>query len=320
MTRALLIANPAAARTDARAVHAVRDTLRRGGWEVEVLATGQPGDARRFAHEAQGAGFDAFICYGGDGTAMEIAAGSAGSGIPLGLVPGGTGNLLAGNLRLPRAPAAAARVILRGRPAQIDLGAVERPDGTHYFAVCSGTGFDARLMAGTAAADKRRWKMAAYVMRAFAALPKVTSPRHRVTVDGVAHELPAAMVLVANCGELVPPFLRLRHDVAPDDGWLDVMALRAEGVLQSLSAFLELVRRPTNGVGRLWFGRGRTVRVEVLEGPPGPMQLDGEPWGNAPFEARLIPAALPVIVDPATAPLRGGGRGGRGGGTGARRG
>src|SRR5436309_8626968 len=104
MARALLIAKPAAARTDARAVTAVRDTLRRGGWSVEVLATGQPGDARRFAREARDAGFDAFVCYGGDGTAMEIAAGAVGSGIPLGLVPGGTGNLLAGNLRLPRDP------------------------------------------------------------------------------------------------------------------------------------------------------------------------------------------------------------------------
>src|SRR5256886_13207011 len=68
-------------------------------------------------------------------------------------------------------------------------------------------------------------------------------------------------------------------------------------------AFFELVRRPANGARRLWFGRGRTVRVDVLEGPPRPMQLDGEPWGDAPFEARLLPAALPVIVDPATPPL-----------------
>jgi diacylglycerol kinase family enzyme len=102
VTRALLIANPAAARTDARAVQTIRDTLRGGGWTVEVRATARPGDARRFAREAREQGFDVFVCYGGDGTAMEIAAGAVASGIPLGLVPGGTGNLLAGNLRLPR--------------------------------------------------------------------------------------------------------------------------------------------------------------------------------------------------------------------------
>src|SRR5260370_10713478 len=201
MTRALVITNPAAARTDARAVTAIRETLQGGGWAVEVLATAEAGDARRFAREGRQDGFDVLVCYGGDGTAMETAASARGSGIPLGLVPGGTGNLLAGNLRLPRNAAAAARVILRGAAASMDLGAVDRADGTHYFAVCSGTGFDARLMADTGAAEKHRWKMAAYVARAFAALLRVTSPLHGVTVDGGARELPAAMVLVANCGE-----------------------------------------------------------------------------------------------------------------------
>jgi len=297
MTRALLITNPAAARTDARAVTAIRDTLRRGGWSVDVLATTQAGDARRFAAEARIQGFDVLVCYGGDGTAMQIAAGAVGSGIPLGIVPGGTGNLLAGNLRLPKSPAAAARAMLKGKPLPLDLGSVARADGTHYFAVCCGTGFDAALMAATGSDEKRRWKMAAYIARAFAALPAVTSPLHRVTVDGVGHELPAALVLVANCGELVPPFLRLRDEVAPDDGWLDVLVLRAEGTIESLAAFLELVRRPRNGMRWLWFGRGRVVRVEVLDGAARPMQLDGEPRGDTPFEARLLPGALSVIVD-----------------------
>lgn len=303
MTRALLVTNPAAARTDARAVTAIRDTLRAGGWSVEVLATTRPSDARRFAREGCAQGFDVFVCYGGDGTATQIAAGAVGSGIPLGLVPGGTGNLLAGNLRLPRDPAAAARVILRGRTLPIDLGAVERGDTTHYFAVCSGTGFDARLMVATGMAEKRRWKMAAYVARAFRALPAVASPLHRVTVDGVAHDLPAAMVLIANCGELIPPFLRLGDHITPDDGWLDVLVLRATGAIESLRAFAELVRRSKNGASRLWFARGRAIRVEVLEGPSGPMQLDGELCGDAPFEARLLPAALPILVDPRTAPM-----------------
>src|SRR5256712_11754411 len=113
MTRALLIANPAAARTDARAVTTVRDTLRRGGWTVEVLATARAGDARRFAREAHAQGFEALVCYGGDGTAMEIAAGAGKSGIPLGLAPGGTGDPPAGHPRLPPAPAAARRAALR---------------------------------------------------------------------------------------------------------------------------------------------------------------------------------------------------------------
>src|SRR5437764_15477310 len=125
---------------------------------------------------------------------MEIAAGAVRSGVPLGLVPGSTGSLLAGNLRLPRDPAGAARVILAGRTAAIDLGTVERPDGTHYFAVCGGTGFDARLMARTGSAENRSWKMAAYVVHAFETLPDVTRPLHHVTMDGVLQDQNAAMV------------------------------------------------------------------------------------------------------------------------------
>jgi len=116
------------------------------------------------------------------------------------------------------------------------------------------------------------------------------------------------MVLV---GELrvssCPPFLRLRHDIAPDDGWLDVLVLRAEGVLQSLSAVLRTAGAPPRRTARGGCGSGRGqhgARREVLEARRRPMQLDGEPWSDAPFEARLLPAALPVIVDPATRAAR----------------
>jgi diacylglycerol kinase family enzyme len=295
----LLVTNPAAARTDARAVTAVRETLRSGGWDVEVLATLGPRDARRFATEAREQGFDVVVCYGGDGTAMQIAAALVGTGIPLGLVPGGTGNILAGNLRLPRHPAKAARALLTARPHAIDLGVSERADGTHYFAVASGTGFDAELMAATSAAAKQRWKFGAYLAHAVAKLSHVRSARHRITIDGKAHEVGAAMLLVLNCGELIPPFVRLGKDIAPDDGWLDVVAIHADGIGQSVAAVWDLVRGSANGAGRVWRGRGRTIRVDVVSDPPRPVQFDGEVVGDTPFETRLLPGALTVLVDPA---------------------
>jgi diacylglycerol kinase family enzyme len=297
----LLITNPAAARTDARAVTAVRETLRGGGWDVEVLATLGPRDARRFAAEARDQKFDVLVCYGGDGTAMQIAAAIVGTGIPLGLVPGGTGNILAGNLRLPRNPANAARALLTARPHAIDLGASERADGTHYFAVASGTGFDAELMAETSAAAKQRWKFGAYLAHAVAKLSGVRSTRHRITVDGVVHEVGAAMLLVLNCGELIPPFIRLGRNIEPDDGWLDVVALHADGISQSVAAVWDLFRGSANGAGRVWRGRGRTIRVEVVGAQPRPVQLDGELVGDTPFETRILPGALTVLVDPAGA-------------------
>ena len=296
MTRALLVTNPAAARTEARAVTAVRQTLRDGGWTVEVRATLGPRDARRFAEEAAAERFDVVVCYGGDGTAMQVAAGllAGGAEIPLGLVPGGTGNLLAGNLRLPRNTTGAARALLTARPRAIDLGLVERADGPHYFAVASGAGFDARLMAGTAAVSKQRWKFGAYVARAIATLGDVRSRPHRITVDGVSHDVGSSMLLILNCSEIIPPFVRLGKDVAPDDGWLDVVALRADSVVESAQAVFQVLTGRANG--RVWWGRGRTIRIEVPGSPAEPVQLDGDVVGETPFEARILPGALKVLV------------------------
>jgi len=110
VTRAVLITNPAAARHAARAVLAIRDTLRAGGWDVEVRATAEAGDVRRFAADARAAQVDVVVCYGGDGTAMQAAAGLVGSDIPLGLVPEERGTswratcACRGGRSLPRGP------------------------------------------------------------------------------------------------------------------------------------------------------------------------------------------------------------------------
>ena len=299
MTRALLISNPAAARTDARAIAAVRDVLHGGGWAVDLAVTTAAGDARRLAERGRDEAFDAVLSYGGDGTAMQIAGAIAGTGIPLGLLPGGTGNVLAGNLRLPRQPVAAARAILRRTAITIDLGAVSRSDGVHHFAVCCGAGFDATLMKRTDTASKRRWRRAAYVRAALTALPQVTSAPVRVTIDGTETRLDAAMVLVCNCADLMPPLLRVHADIRPDDGVLDVVVLRATGAWQSITAFAELFfgGRPS----QVWRGRGRTIGVATDAGDL-PAQLDGELIGTTPLEARVLPGALRVLVDPQAMP------------------
>ena len=301
MTRALLITNPFAARHDARAVTAILKVLGRGGWNVDLRTIKGPGDARRIAEQSLNEGFDVLVSHGGDGTAMQVAGGIAGSGIALGVVPGGTGNVLAGNLNLPRTATAAAKMLLKARTQSIDLGVVQRSDGAHYFAVVAGTGFDAQLMAATGTQQKKRWKFGAYLARAALTLPTVRSAPHRVTVDGTAHEIKSAMLLVLNCGKLPPGFLNLRETLAPDDGWLDIVALDADGLFQSMQAVLEMLfrRNGTTKLRRVWWGRGRTVSVEVTEGLPRPIQLDGEVTGTTPFEARLLPRALSVLVGPA---------------------
>jgi diacylglycerol kinase family enzyme len=92
--------------------------------------------------------------FGGDGTTMQAAGALVGTDVQLGLIPGGTGNLLAGNLRVPASPARAAEILLAGCERRLDLGRVERDDGIHYFAVACGAGYDARVMVETPSALK----------------------------------------------------------------------------------------------------------------------------------------------------------------------
>jgi diacylglycerol kinase (ATP) len=297
VTRALLITNPAAARTQPRAVDDVMRTFRAAGWSAEVLATGGPGDARRLAEYGVAEQVDVVAVFGGDGTTMQAAAALVGTEVSLGVIPGGTGNLLAGNLRIPAAPERAARALVAGKPRPFDLGRMQRADGLHYFAVACGAGYDARVMAGTASEHKRRWGMAAYVATTLRLIAEIRSAAHVITIDGVEYDANAAMVLVANCGEVIPPLVRLRGGIRPDDGLLDVVVMRANSFGQSVRAVWELLREPASAGGEdtfVGYASGREIRVE--SDPVQPVQLDGEAGGVTPFTASVVPGAIRILV------------------------
>jgi diacylglycerol kinase family enzyme len=241
--------------------------------------------------------FDIVTVFGGDGTTMQAAAALVGTGVGLGVIPGGTGNLLAGNLRIPPSPARAARSLLTARPLALDLGRIDRADGPHFFAVACGAGYDARVMAETTSKHKRRWGMGAYVATTFRLLHQLRNAQHRITVDGSTYEVSAALVLVANCAEVIPPFLRLRRGISPTDGILDVLTLRAGGFLEGVLAVWDLLRERDvfdGQPGRVGYTRGREIHVE--SDPPEPVEMDGETHGLTPFTTTVVPGAIRVMA------------------------
>ena len=297
MRRALLITNPAAARTQPQIVGAVLDVLHRGGWQVEVQATGGPGDARLFAAEAVDQAFDAVAVFGGDGTTMQAASALVGTDLILGLIPGGTGNLLAGNLRVPAAPVKAAETIVTGNVRRIDLGRMECQGAIQYFAVACGAGFDARVMIETPSELKRRWGMGAYLATIFRLFDHLKSATHLITVDGMEYEARAALVIVANCAEVVPPLIKFRHGISPEDGLLDVIVVRADSLVDSVMAVRDLLRYGTDeptSAGYVGYARGESI--EVRSTPVQPVQLDGDPGGHTPFSVRVVPKAIHVFA------------------------
>ena len=297
MARAVLISNPVASRTTMELADTVRRTFRAGGWAVDWLVTCGPVDARRFAEAAVESGADVVAVLGGDGTTMQAAAGLVGTGVPLGLVPGGTGNVLAGNLRIPAGPIQATELILRGRSRLIDLGRIDRPDGIHYFGVACGAGADARVMGGTAPDIKRTLGIGGYFTTVMEQLPAIRSVPFRITIDGETTESRAAVVLVLNCGEIIPPFIRVSRTAAPDDGWFDVLAFEMDSPWQGVRGLLRVlanVALDTGETGFLSYGRGREVTIDADAAEP--VQFDGDVTGVTPVTAIMQANAIYVMA------------------------
>jgi diacylglycerol kinase family enzyme len=228
---------------------------------------------------------------------MQAAAALVGTDVALGLIPGGTGNLLAGNLRIPKSVLRAARVLAAGHRRRLDLGKVDREDGLHYFSVAAGTGVDARIMAETASEEKRRWGIGAYMATTLRVLPEIRSVRYHITVDGAEYEANAASILVANCGEVIPPFLKLGHGITPDDGLLDVVVIRGAGVLDTMRAVWHVLwDLPADRAGGTFIGyaRGRVIRIDSDSSQP--VEMDGDSAGRTPFTAEIVPGAIQVVV------------------------
>ena len=124
MRKILLFVNPVLQQTAAQAQrYRSRCRCFRGqGATVEVMETGENRAAGPKAKRAVAEGYEAIVVCGGDGTIFDVIQGLAGSAVPLGIIPFGTGNVMAQNLKVPKDPVAAAHWILRSRPRSVGLG------------------------------------------------------------------------------------------------------------------------------------------------------------------------------------------------------
>jgi diacylglycerol kinase family enzyme len=241
------------------------------------------------------------VVAGGDGTVRDAAAAVADTGVAMGIVPAGAGNLYASAIGLPRRLEAAVARLAAADARPFDLGEV-RLDGPGVtgaslpFVAACGTGFDARLMAATTRESKRRYGVAAYFLAASRLLDHLAPRPTVLTIDDARTELESVVVLVVNAGQPFPGGLRPRLPVRPDDGRLHVFVLPRGGILGGVLGVLEHMAASAAGASatgaavRLW---GAHVRVEV--DPPGPTEVDGDPFPVAALDARVRPGALLVI-------------------------
>jgi YegS/Rv2252/BmrU family lipid kinase len=227
---------------------------------------------------------------GGDGTVRAAAQGLAHSGVPVGILPQGTGNLLARNLEIPQDDDEALEVALCGADRTLDLGRLD--DGT-AFAVMAGTGFDAAIMESTPEALKVKVGPLAYVISGLRAM---RGRRIRVNLsldDGPPLRRRTRTVLVGNSGTLLGGLV-LMPRATIDDGVLDVVSIAPGTLAGWVAVALRVITKRPRGHERVehWQARSIVIRTET----PQPCQVDGDPVGNA--------QELSICVDPRALVLR----------------
>jgi diacylglycerol kinase family enzyme len=239
--------------------------------------------------QAVDAGAELVLVCGGDGTVAACAGVLAGTGVPMALVPTGTGNLLARNLDLALDVPTALDQAFSGRRRTIDL----LDAGGRRFAVMAGLGFDAALIRDTGEQAKKRQGWVAYVAGGLRALRNTPHAWYDVRVDQrPAHRVHALGVLVGNVGRLQGGIAVL-PGADPSDGLLDVIVLAPRGWRDVLVLAWRIVRRRPNDGPQAQISRGR--RVEIRSDRAVPVQFDGDYAGEREgLTVTVLPGAVAV--------------------------
>lgn len=294
--RIRIISNPASGQGRAgRRAREVMLQLVERGCAVEVVETRRAGDARRIAGEARSV--DALVAVGGDGTINEVANGfSPPSSPPIGIIPCGTANVLAKEIRLPRRPDALADVITGGREIAWDAGRI-LPGGRRFLLFVS-AGFDAQVVHDFHRRRDGRIRMSDYVawgVRTFLGCP---IPRIRVDLDGLRVAEDAAWVIVSNVRNYGGPIVftpRARYD----DGRFEVMIQRRRHKVDTVHLFGASLLAWAFGVNAfpadVTIREARSVRLGSADGRPVAIQVDGDPGGFLPAELEVEPRGVTIL-------------------------
>jgi len=275
--------------SDAKAI------LREHGAEVEAIPTEGPRTAGVAARVAVADGVDLVVAAGGDGTINEVAEGLIGTDVPLGILPAGTANVLACEMRIPLSMRRAAEALLSYSQERISVGRLVTPDeDERYFLLMAGAGLDAHIVYSLNSALKRRMGKLAYWLAGFSQFGR-TLEEFSVRADGVEHRCSFALIAkVRNYGG----DLEIAREVTLLDDEFEVVLFhgraswRYVGYLAAVAAN-QLKNMKNVTVLRAWEG-------ELLNAPNDRvyLQVDGEFAGQLPARVEMVPSAISLLMSP----------------------
>jgi diacylglycerol kinase (ATP) len=314
--KAALVYNPI--KVDAASLRATVQRLsKQAGWGEPLFYETTVDDlGDDVTRQALQEGVDAVLVAGGDGTVRAVTEAMSESGIPLTIVPSGTGNLLARNLLLPLTdPEAMVRATFEGDRLAMDVGfaAIRRKDGQseeRAFVVMGGMGLDAAMIANTNGDLKKRVGWIAYVDGAARSLANAKPFRIAYQIpERRLHSARVQSILIANCGSL-PAGLELIPEASVADGELDVVIFQPKNALGWVlvwrrvawdNSFLRRFRAGRRVLSlrtkdnSVLYSRGSGIDIGTQD--PQPVQLDGDEFGEAiRLRCRTVPGGLIVML------------------------
>lgn len=297
--RIAVVVNPAAragarrgATSGGAATRAV-DRLRHHGHTATVISGGSADETSRLIRTALDVGTDAVVVVGGDGTISLAAQQLAGTGVPLGVIPTGTGNDFAVDLGVPqREPELAADIVDAGSIRTVDLARVTRADGTsQVYTTVLASGFDSAV---NDRANRMRWprgesRYTVALLQEFVFLKPLPFTMH---VDDVHVDGPFVLAAVGNTrtyGGGIP----ICPGARADDGVLDVTVVRPRGRLHLLRLLPTVYKGTHVELPEVETYRGSTIR---LEAPGVTAYADGDPIAALPITIDVEPGGLTVFA------------------------
>ncbi|GGK99557.1 hypothetical protein GCM10007382_19500 [Salinibacterium xinjiangense] len=280
---------------------AVVQTLRAMGHDVTSLQEPDFEQLMESGRKAVSTRPDAFIVVGGDGMVSLAANLLAGTKVPLGIVPSGTGNDMARGLGIPHENTEAAirmlTDLLQGPPRTIDAGRVEYVDdetgraSTRWFAGCLSAGFDA-VVNERANRMRRPTGPSRYTIAIGLELLRLKPIPYRLVLDGQPLETSAMLVSVGNNVSLGGG-MKVTPDAKVDDGALDVLVVQPLSRIQFLRIFPRVFKGTHLSDPRVAVHRVRTIRIESMVAV---VYADGERIGPAPVDITVVPGALRIFA------------------------
>ncbi len=290
--RALFVVNPVLPRTGAGFGDRLVRLARELDWDASILTTQSGSNVEAVEAALAKDDCELVLAAGGDGTVAEVMAAAYHRGIPVGIVPRGTANIVARELGLPAAWRNAARRALLRFPntRAIDLARVN--DG--YAALAAGIGFDAMVMRHTPQILKTWLGRSAYLVAGTWWLPRAPLFECHIRADGQESTVDAVVVLVVNAGMLGAAPFRFGPDIAIDDGWLDLCVYRPRTTWERLRIAWRLLTQRGRAIPEMVQRKVRSVEIKAPEVQW--HEVDGDVHRGNVLKAEIVPRGVGIVV------------------------